>query len=127
MTNCIDMQKLAGLVTKKRGPIGVRAAAIEAGVSPATLSRVENNHMPTLVTFAKLCKWVERDPREFLGAAANAMDATFLDVMEEKLISVGPYDGAWAYRINNGPDSRWIGGYKTPRQALLSAIGQATA
>jgi len=55
------------LIAAKRGNRGVRAAAIEAKVSPATLSRVENGHMPDLKTFAALCKWIERDPREFLG------------------------------------------------------------
>ena len=37
--------------------------------SPATLSRVENGHMPDLETFAKICRWLERDPSEFLGFA----------------------------------------------------------
>src|ERR1700761_3156314 len=55
------------LLAKKRGNRGVRAAALDAGVSPATFSRVENGHMPDLKTFASLCKWLSRDPREFLG------------------------------------------------------------
>src|ERR1700744_5443972 len=55
------------LLAKKRGSRGVRAAALDAGVSPATYSRVENGHMPDLQTFASLCKWLDRDPREFLG------------------------------------------------------------
>jgi transcriptional regulator with XRE-family HTH domain len=55
------------LIADKRGTRGVRAAALEADVSSATFSRVENGHMPDLATFAKLCKWLERDPREFLG------------------------------------------------------------
>ncbi len=55
------------LMVEKRGSRGVRAAAAEAGVSTATYSRVENGHMPDLATFAKLCKWLNRDPREFLG------------------------------------------------------------
>lgn len=58
---------LGRLLAIKRGGRGVRAAALEAGVSSATFSRVENGHMPDLETFAKLCKWLERDPREFLG------------------------------------------------------------
>lgn len=59
------------LLAKKRGTRGVRAAALDAGVSPATFSRVENGHMPDLQTFAKLCKWLGRDPREFLGMEVN--------------------------------------------------------
>jgi transcriptional regulator with XRE-family HTH domain len=55
------------LLAVKRGNRGVRAAAVEAEVSSATFSRVENGHMPDLTTFAKLCKWLGRDPREFLG------------------------------------------------------------
>jgi transcriptional regulator with XRE-family HTH domain len=55
------------LLTVKRGSRGVRAAAVDAGVSTATFSRVENGHMPDLQTFAKLCKWLGHDPREFLG------------------------------------------------------------
>jgi transcriptional regulator with XRE-family HTH domain len=55
------------LIADKRGTRGVRAAAMEADVSPATFSRVERGHMPDLATFAKLCKWLQRDPREFLG------------------------------------------------------------
>jgi transcriptional regulator with XRE-family HTH domain len=63
----LPMAEFGGLITAKRGPMGVRAAAAEAGISPATLSRVENGHMPDLETFAKICKWLGRDPREFLG------------------------------------------------------------
>jgi transcriptional regulator with XRE-family HTH domain len=59
------------LLTAKRGSRGVRAAAAEAGVSSATFSRVENGHMPDLKTFAILCRWLERDPREFLGMDAK--------------------------------------------------------
>jgi len=58
---------LARLLTAKRGSRGVRAAALDAGLSTATFSRVENGHMPDLETFAKLCKWLQRDPKEFLG------------------------------------------------------------
>lgn len=59
------------LLANKRGNRGVRAAALDAGVSSATFSRVENGHMPDLQTFASLCKWLARDPREFLGMEAS--------------------------------------------------------
>jgi hypothetical protein len=45
----------------------VRVVALEAGVTPARYSRVENGHMPDPKTFASLCKWLSRDPRDFLG------------------------------------------------------------
>jgi transcriptional regulator with XRE-family HTH domain len=63
----LSIEEFGRLVAAKRGSRGIRAAALEANVSPATLSRVENGHMPDLKTFAALCKWIERDPREFLG------------------------------------------------------------
>jgi transcriptional regulator with XRE-family HTH domain len=61
------------LLAAKRGSRGVRAVALDAGVSPATFSRVENGHMPDLQTFARLCKWLSRDPREFLGMETSEM------------------------------------------------------
>lgn len=63
----ISIEEFGRLVVAKRGGRGVRAAATDVGISPATLSRVENGHMPDLVTFAKICRWLNRDPREFLG------------------------------------------------------------
>jgi transcriptional regulator with XRE-family HTH domain len=62
---------LGKLMAAKRGSTGVRAAALAAGVSSATYSRVENGHMPDLDTFAKLCIWLNRDPKEFLGMSTD--------------------------------------------------------
>jgi transcriptional regulator with XRE-family HTH domain len=67
----LSIDDFGRLVAARRGERGVRAAAVDAGVSPATLSRVENGHMPDLETFAKLCRWIDRDPREFLGMDTN--------------------------------------------------------
>ena len=63
----LPIEELGRLIAIKRGGRGVRAAAADVGTSPATLSRVENGHMPDLETFAKICRWLEKDPREFLG------------------------------------------------------------
>ena len=63
------------MIAAKRGSTGVRAAAAAADVSSATFSRVENGHMPDLATFAKLCKWLDKDPREFLGMEPDTQDA----------------------------------------------------
>jgi transcriptional regulator with XRE-family HTH domain len=63
----LSIGEFGRLLVAKRGSRGVRAAAAEADISAATYSRVENGHMPDLSTFAKLCKWLQRDPREFLG------------------------------------------------------------
>ncbi len=63
----LPIEELGSLIAIKRGSRGVRAAAADVGISSATLSRVENGHMPDLETFAKICRWLEKDPREFLG------------------------------------------------------------
>jgi transcriptional regulator with XRE-family HTH domain len=63
----LPIEELGRLMAVKRGGRGVRATAMDVGVSPATYSRVETGHMPDLETFAKICRWLERDPREFLG------------------------------------------------------------
>jgi transcriptional regulator with XRE-family HTH domain len=63
----LRLRELAELVREKRGISGVRAAAAEVEISPATFSRIENGHMPDLETFAKICKWLEVDPTAYLG------------------------------------------------------------
>lgn len=67
MDDALSIQNFGRLLAAKRGGRGVRAAALDAGVSSATFSRVENGNMPDLQTFARLCKWLDRDPRDFLG------------------------------------------------------------
>lgn len=68
-TMSLPIEELGRLIVTKRASRGVRAAAADVGISSATLSRVENGHMPDLETFAKICKWLGKDPREFLGFA----------------------------------------------------------
>lgn len=63
----ISLETLGRRIAEKRGEIGVRAAAKEIGVSPATLSRVERGNLPDLETFKKICKWLEVDPGQVLG------------------------------------------------------------
>jgi len=71
----LSIDELGRLMLAKRVSRGVRAAAHDAGVSPATFSRVENGHMPDLETFAKICKWLDRDPNEFLGLEVDQGEA----------------------------------------------------
>ena len=66
------IEQLGRQLRKKRGELGVRAAAKEIGTSPATLSRVERGHLPDLETFGKLCRWLEIDPAEMLGVTGQA-------------------------------------------------------
>ena len=46
--------------------IGLREAAIEVGVSWATLSRCENGKTPHLCTFLKICSWIGVSPMEYI-------------------------------------------------------------
>lgn len=72
----LPIEDLGRLISKKRGNKGIRAAAAEAGVSSATLSRVENGNIPDLATFAKICRWLEVDPALFLGVDGAEPQAT---------------------------------------------------
>lgn len=67
-----SLKSLGQLVSRKRGKVGIRAAAREIGLSPATLSRVENGHMPDLANFTKICRWLEIDPARVLGFEPEA-------------------------------------------------------
>lgn len=58
---------LAENTLRKRSNKGVREAAKEIGISPATLSRVENEKVPDLETFGKICRWLGDDPSIYLG------------------------------------------------------------
>jgi transcriptional regulator with XRE-family HTH domain len=71
----MDIAALAQDITMKRGTVGVRAAARDAGISPATLSRIENGHVPDLETFEKICQWLGKDPRRFLAAPPTSVVA----------------------------------------------------
>jgi transcriptional regulator with XRE-family HTH domain len=88
----LTINDLGRLLAAKRGSRGVRAAAADAGVSSATFSRVENGHMPDLQTFAKLCQWLERDPREFLGMDSgedtNAAPRAVVHFKKKKTVKV---------------------------------------
>jgi transcriptional regulator with XRE-family HTH domain len=65
------LQALGRQLIEKRAAMGIRAAAAEIGVSPATLSRVERGYLPDLTTFAKICTWLKVDPAEVLGVSTE--------------------------------------------------------
>ena len=67
MTDYPTLKTLGRMVGEKRGKVGIRATAREIGLSPATLSRVENGQMPDLANFTKICRWLEVDPARVLG------------------------------------------------------------
>ena len=50
-----------GKELRARRTKGLRAVAKEIGVSPTTLSRIENGKLPDLSTYFKICNWMKVD------------------------------------------------------------------
>lgn len=67
-----DLSEFGQMIKNHRGITGVRAAAKEIGISPATLSRIENGNMPDLEKFVLICKWLGQNPANFLGDIQSA-------------------------------------------------------
>jgi transcriptional regulator with XRE-family HTH domain len=63
----MKIEDLAPLLLKRRGNMGIRAAAKAIEISPTTLSRVENGHVPDVGTLDKICKWLGEEPSKFTG------------------------------------------------------------
>jgi transcriptional regulator with XRE-family HTH domain len=63
----VTLSNIGQLLRERRGNGGIREVAREIGISPATLSRVENGKLPDLETFSKVCRWLNIDPGEVLG------------------------------------------------------------
>jgi len=63
----MNIKELAPLVLKRRGGMGVRAAAAEIGISPTTLTRIEKGHVPDIATLEKLSEWLGEEPSRFTG------------------------------------------------------------
>lgn len=68
----LTLESLGQLISEKRAGQGIRAAAKEIGISPATLSRVENGHLPDLENFQKICKWLGVDMGNVVGIPATS-------------------------------------------------------
>ena len=63
----LNSELLAGMIRSKRGKKGLREISIEiGGVSPATLSRIEQGKIPDVDTFIKICKWLEVSTDTFI-------------------------------------------------------------
>jgi transcriptional regulator with XRE-family HTH domain len=63
----MEIGDLGGILAKHRGNMGVRAAAEEIGISPSTLSRIENGHVPDIGTLEKVCQWIGEDSAKYTG------------------------------------------------------------
>lgn len=58
MADELTIDAIGAFVRQKRGTRGLRSAAAEIGVSPTTLCRIENGHIPDVPTLEKACKWL---------------------------------------------------------------------
>ena len=86
----IRIQQLAQRIQENRAGMGIRAAAKEVGVSPATLSRIENGHVPDLDTFGKICRWLNEDPAVYIGFKPAGGDSTSARVHFKKGSTIKP-------------------------------------
>ena len=68
----MSILKLGKIVMEKRGEEGIREFAKKLGISPATLSRIENGKLPELDTFSKICDKLGLDPSEILLGGKKA-------------------------------------------------------
>jgi transcriptional regulator with XRE-family HTH domain len=87
------LESLGSLVLERRGKQGVRVTAKQIGISPATLSRVENGHLPDLENFKKICQWLKIDPSTILGMDSETMVRPTASVHFRKDKTVSPETG----------------------------------
>lgn len=57
---------LGAKVREKRGDSKLRDTADRIGISAPTLMRVEAGRIPDVLTFGKICQWLEISPESFL-------------------------------------------------------------
>ena len=72
----VRIDRLARRILERRAGKGIRETAVEVGVSPATLSRIENGKVPDLETFSRVCKWLGEDPSVYLGLSPVTVSST---------------------------------------------------
>lgn len=60
----ISVRTTTGLVSLTV-PSGLRLSARNAGISAATLSRIERGCVPDIHTFAKICGWMQEEPGKY--------------------------------------------------------------
>lgn len=93
------LSSLGALVRKKRGERKLRETALEIGIGPATLMRVENGRIPDIETFGKLCKWLAVDPGTFLGFAPEQSTRSPIATLPDTPISLSAH-----FRADKAPE-----------------------
>lgn len=73
----LNTSLLASMVKAHRGDKVLRDAAKEiGGISPSTLSRIEQGHVPDVETFIKVCQWLGEPTEAFVIPGTQLADAT---------------------------------------------------
>ncbi len=86
----MDIEKLASRIKEKRKGQGVRQAALDAKISSATLSRIENGKVPDLETFEKICSWLGDDPAIYLSTPPQRSNTPRAQVHFKKESAIEP-------------------------------------
>lgn len=86
----IKIEALAERVRKRRSGKGLRETSNEIGISPSTLSRVENGKIPDLETFGKICAWLDDDPALYLGLRPSTAVQLRAQVHFKKEVAIKP-------------------------------------
>jgi transcriptional regulator with XRE-family HTH domain len=76
MENKLRTSLLAGMIKSKRGDMGLRKAAKEIQISSATLSRIEQEKLPDVETFIKICNWLEVPTDTFIETSEENFKAS---------------------------------------------------
>jgi len=120
----VQVEELAAMVRAKleRESLKLRDAAVQTGVSAATLSRVLNNKLPDTRTFAALVRWLEVSadlfiPTQTTGGTPEAIEAhlradrTLPPELARALADLvrAAYAGHMASRNTQEPESRTQG------------------
>lgn len=86
----VNIKALSERIRQRRTGKGVREAAKEIGISPATFSRVENEKIPDLETFGKICAWLGDDPAIYLGIPPSSAHTPRAQVHFKKEVAIEP-------------------------------------
>lgn len=85
----LNTQALAHFIRTKRAGWPLRKVAQAIGdISPATLSRVENEKAPDLLVFLHLCNWLAVPPEQFLEGVVEDQHAAVPPTADEPLPTI---------------------------------------
>lgn len=81
----LNTRLLASMVRTHRGNKVLRDAAKEiGGISPSTLSRIEQELVPDVETFIKVCQWLNEPTESFVVPSGKPMKA---DSEQQKIVA----------------------------------------